>query len=142
MNMKELKAFINKDNLHKVSNKRVMREIKNFTVKDAITPGNIVLIKNSDYRAPHHGIVFPGNWDQIRKFFTKKSIHGQIIITVRDENAISYWESSYFEKNFPKGESKVSEVLSVYSTNIDVSKLKTVKDCYDIYKEYNLQFII
>ena len=139
--MRQLKAFITKDNLHKVSTKGVMREIKNFTYEDICTPGNIVLIKNSDYRAPHHGIVFPGNWDQIRKFFTKRSINGQIIITVHDENSISYWESRYFEKNFPNGENKGCEVLNVYSTNIDVSKIKTAKDCYDIYKEYNLQFI-
>jgi len=121
-----------------IENMNKFIEIDHPVFDDICTPGNVVLIQPEEKNNPHHGIVFPGD---LKKVFFTSSTPDPIIVTSHAEYAASYWITNIFKDLFPNSYLGDAKILKVYSTNIDVNKIKNKHDLYDIYKKFNLQFI-
>ena len=122
-------AFINKNNLHKVSIKGSMREIKNFTAKDAITPGNIVLITGGEY-CTHHGIVVD---DKCAKRFHKYAKYP--VFTLRPSGTLTFWNTDLVDFPFIASGTKI---INMFHSDINVDKIDTIQDLEKIYDDYKL----
>ena len=130
--MKPLKALISKNTIHR-AHTDVLVEINNFTYEDAITPGNIVLLKSADYD-DHHGIIL--NEDQ-----TSKLVHYPIpgiCIAVLCSNDVSFWNISKPEQFPYVGKYMNAMIVKVYEGTYFAKRIKSKQDIINIYKKYKL----
>lgn len=120
-----------------IENMNKLIEIDNPVFDDICTSGNVVeIVGGTD--GTHHGIVIPPN---VAKRFFDSYRSEPIILTAHNETSASYWTTSWFKTEFPLAYNAVTKIEKVYSTNIDVNKLKDPHDVWEIYKRFNLQFI-
>ena len=113
-------------------------EIDNPVFDDICTSGNIVeIVRIGDNT--HHGIVIPPN--VTNRLFNNYPVDSPVILTAQNETSYSYWTTSWFSTKFPLAYNGGAKIEKVYSTNIDVNKLKDSHDVWEIYKRFNLQFI-
>lgn len=131
--MKPLKALISKNTIHRAHTGN-MYEIKNFTYKDIITPGNILMLHGGTFNT-HHAIVVDNKCGrQFFKDFTHQSIPA---LTLNIDSKITYWGLDKLDKDDFKN-LYGTVIYKVFKTNIDIKNIKSVKDLEKLYTEYNL----
>lgn len=129
-------SFIKAKDLNKIK-RSYLEEIKNPKYEDLLDDNIIVEFKNTNLNKIYHGIILN---DEIRKNFTFRK---DVILTPNTENYISYWSKDIFYDKFPICESDPShKIIKIYKLNKDTSKLKTSKELYDLFKEFNLKFYV
>jgi len=131
--MKPLKALISKSTIHRAHTDN-MTEIKNFSYKDVITPGNVLLIYSRSHNT-HHAIVVDN--ECAKQFVTSK--YQKLALTLNTGSQVTYWALDSLDDNaFQKFNYGIARIDKVFKTNIDIRNIKSIKDLEKLYKEYNL----
>ena len=131
--MRQLKALISKNTIHRahIGN---MIEIKNFTYKDVITPGNILILHGGGYNT-HHTIVVD---NKCGSQFISHLRSLRLGLTLNTKSEVTYWALNELDGDNFKTFYNGTVIYRVFKTNIDIRNIKTVKDLEKLYTEYNL----
>ena len=130
-------SFIKAKDLDKIRTS-YLEKIKNPKYEDLLTVGNIVEFYDSVRKNIYYGIVIDKFTSRILIYDNKK-----VILTPNTEHSSTYWNITYFKKDFPKyyQGNDIVEILAIYKCDEDTSKFKTHNDFYTLFKKLNLKTI-
>jgi len=118
----------------------ILMEIENPTYNDILVPGNVVVTKEKKDNI----YICWGVYDQHNNS-NILSLHAgsEYVMVCRTDNLLipySYLECSDYIENFPESDN-ISEydILSVYRTNIDISKIKSVYEFLNLFDNIKIK---
>ena len=129
-------SFIKAKDLDKIK-RSYLEEIRNPKYEDLLDDNIIVEFENTRRHEIYHGITL--NNKVSRNFNSREDV----ILTPNTENYTTYWSKDEFQYDFPNCQADPThKIIKMYRLDKDTSKLKTNKELYDLFKEFNLKFYV